>query len=133
MSDGTGHKTKIVALGGTAPWSGRVRKIGGWNRTVEVLDDTSLDSEEYEEYIFAELKKHGGIVVEVLVDKATMSLPVMGNPQTWQIIFNSGRVITGTGAIAESTTSEIEQGVRLIETFTLQFNGKTGPTLSSVA
>ena len=123
---GTGD---TIAASGQASFTGRVQKIGGWDRSVETLDDTGLDTSGYEEYCFGEIIKHGAIRVEVLT-AALEQLPTLGLVQTWTISFSSGRGITGTAAIVASVSSEGAPNQRKTETFDIQIDGKTGPTQS---
>ncbi len=124
-ADGT-----TIAATGTAPFAGRVSRIGGWQRNVQVIDDTALDTDDYAEKIFGQIIEHGAIRVEALVDDATMKLPTLGSPQNWSIVTPGNRVLAGSGAIAASVSSEFMPNGRLRETFDLQFDGKTGPTLT---
>lgn len=118
----TGSGSTIVAVGTT--FAGRVMKIGSWNLSIPVLDDTALDTTGYEEYCFGELVKHDGIEIEVLSDSADDTLPILGEIKTWTLTMPSGKTIAGTGGISAVQSSELEAGVRRKYQFTLQFDGK---------
>ena len=68
---------------------------------------------------------------EVLTEGAAERLPTLGTVYTWTLTFKSTRQISGSAAIVQSVSSELENNVHRRETFQLQFDGKTGPTLTT--
>lgn len=131
----TGSGTTIVNATTANAFVGRVQKIGAWPLTREVLNDTPLDHDDYEEYVFGEVTAHGGIPVDVLHDGAE-KIPRLGKAtgaasnDTWTITFKSGAALTGTAGIVQFNSSEQAANQRTLTSFVLQFDGKTGPTLS---
>lgn len=123
---GTGTTVTVV---GNKPYRGDVQKMGGWTRSVPVLDDTHLGTTGYAEKCFGEIIEHGTIRMEVLTSSEQRFLPVLKDIQSWTIKYADGSTISGTAAIVESVTSDEVVNQRRLETFDLQFDGKTGPTL----
>lgn len=125
----TGSGTTISNTQDASAFVGRVMKIGAFQMSVPTLDDTGLDTEDYAELCFGDVATLEPITVDVLQEGGE-ALPKVGIPQNWQIVFKSGKILAGTAAIIQGSTPEQETNVRTRHTFQLQFDGKTGPTLT---
>ena len=131
-STGLGASVSTWSGGGTvANW--RFTSIGGMSQSVEVLDDTALDSTGHQEYCPSGLKSVEPLELECYweFDEA---LPTVGTVGSFIILFplqeddTTQGGISGTGYISSVSTPTLTPNGTTVGTITVQFDGKTGPT-----
>lgn len=132
MPSKTGIGASLVFSGGISYSGFRVMSIGPIGRAVDDLDDTALDSAGFYELCPDDLERIDPIDVQIYLDATkqppvasvgtiTITLPTQDGQST-------AAIVTGTGYIKRREIGELAAGVRLMETVTVQFDGKTGPT-----
>ena len=132
-STGLGASVSTWSGGGTvANW--RFTSIGGMSQSVEVLDDTALDSSGFMEMCPSGLKSCEPLELECYweFDEA---LPTIGDVGTIVIDFplqeddtSPARTLNGSGFISSISTPTLTPNGTTVGTITVQFDGKTGPT-----
>jgi hypothetical protein len=132
----TGNKTTITFA--TSAFAGLCTQIGSYSETRPVLPDSHLGTLQYEEVIPGDLVAVDGLECEMYWDPATSSTPPILAPAELITITlplganqSTPATIQGTGFISARTSPVIENNARLMGTFTIQFDGKTGPTVTT--
>lgn len=132
----TGNGTTITFA--TSSFAGLLTQIGPMSESRPVLTDSHLTTVDIEEVIPGDLVAIDGIDVEMYWDPATSSSPpILANPELVTITFPLGAnqstpaTIVGTGFISARTSPTIANNERLMGSFTLQMDGKTGPTITT--
>lgn len=135
MPSKTGIGASLVFSAGITYSGFRVQSIGAIARMVEDLEDTALDSAGFYELCPDDLEKIDPIDVTIYFDgkkappvksvgTVTITLPTQHGQAT-------PAIISGTGYIKRREIGELTAGVRMMDSITVQFDGKTGPTYTA--
>lgn len=115
-----------------------VKKISGWEETIEKLDVTNLASTGRKRYISSDLKEPPEITYDFYWD-TTKDMPTIGGaPETITVTFpvranggeTNGATYAGTGFIKSIKWPDLENGSVQMGSLTVCYDGTTGPTYS---
>lgn len=130
----TGIGATLVFSNGISFSGVRLQNIGELRRYVEVLDDTALDSAGFYENCPDDLEKIDPFTVTIYFDGK--KVPPVGDVGDVILTFpklaseSVAAKVSGTCFLNESSTPELVAGTRMMANFSVQFDGKTGPTFS---
>jgi hypothetical protein len=111
------------------------QSIGGYTQSIPALDDTDLSNATYHSKVRGDLIDIGPIECTIFYDPDTPPA-ITTVAQSWVLSFPAHQThtvpakITGTGFITESGSPELVNNELMMGTFTLQWDGQTGPTLA---
>lgn len=115
-----------------------LKKINGFEESVERLLTSSLATTTYNDYIPSDLKDPPEVVVDFYWDTGK-DMPALGNTAetitiTYPVRTNggeaSGATYAGTGFIKSIKYPDLENGAVQMGSMTLCFNGATGPAFT---
>ena len=136
MPTKTGNQTTITFA--TTSWSGRVRRIGGLEENLPVLDDDDLSTTNHMRYCPGDLIEISPITIEFYWDPDTP--PPIGSsqqPETVTIAYpllsgqSTAAALAGSAFINNVTGGDLANNERSIGTLQLQFDGVSPPAYTA--
>lgn len=119
-----GSGTTVSGLGLTT----LVRKVTGPTWTLNGFSTVDLATTDFETQKKVTLANPGQVVVEVYHTGAAMTL---GSTGTFTITYPSAGSIAGTGWVSDIKWTDAENGVAMVSTYTITFDGYTGPAFTA--
>ena len=120
----TGNGATVAGLGLTT----LIKKISGFSETLAVLDISSLASTAFMKKKKSDLVEPGKITIDCYWTGAAMTV---GSTGTFTITYPSAGSYAGTGFISEVKYPDVENGSIMMGSYTVQFDGATGPAFTA--
>lgn len=139
VSGDTGNGATITF--GTTSFAVLLKKINGWEETIEKLDVSSLSSTGRKRYISSDLFEPPEITYDFYWDTTKDKPTIGGAPETITVTFPvrtnggeaTGATYAGTGFIKSIKWPDLENGVVQVGSLTVAYDGTTGPTWTKSA
>lgn len=136
MAD-TGN-TSTIAFGTTSGFTPDVTIIGGLEQSREALEDTLLSTTGEKTYIPDDLIEPGQLTCTYYYNQSeTAFAPIGAAAETITITFplksgeGTAATLAGTGFLVNHKSADLQNGELMMGEFTVQFDGKTGPTFTA--
>jgi len=115
----------------TESWTSACVTIGAMTTSIPALDSSDLSTTTYAKKTRGDLVDIGPIECTLIWDQDTRPpLPGVSASSEWILTFPGSQTVSGTGFLTEVSGAELANNQVQIGSFTLQFDGQTGPAYS---
>ena len=120
----TGNGATVSGLGLTT----LIKKISGFDFTLDTLEISSLSSTGTKKIVKSDLANNPSVTVECYWTGAAITLG--GSSSTFTITYPGAGAFAGTGIVTAVKYPDAENGTIMTGSYTVTFDGLTGPAFS---
>lgn len=121
----TGNTATVSGLGITAS----IKKISGFDTTIDTLDVTVLASTGFKKLVKSDLINNPSVTVEFFWLGTDVGV-IGGSSTTFTITYPGAGSFAGTGLLTSVKYPDAENGSILMGSYTITFDGATGPAFT---